>query len=222
MIDIVIITKHESDRKTIIAQLSEQDDFRIINIGADGYDALRSVTTQHPDIIIMDFSMEDIDSQELAPIIKRKSPSTALIVLCSVEEQNVANKAFNAGISGCLPRQDITDSLASSIRSVFYGGLYISKLTREQSLNCFFMQTTDKKAKIEAFFSPTEQQIFYGIIYGRTDKEIAKNLNMSSGSLRNCINHVKKKTGLHNRTQIAVYAMFAGIINIEKIKKNFV
>ncbi|MDR0456921.1 MAG: response regulator transcription factor [Treponema sp.] len=224
MITVAVISNHEDDIRTISALLTEQNDFHITSTGKDGYDALRSAKTQRPDIIIMDFSMTDIDSPELAPIIKRNSPSTALIVLCSHNEQDTVTRAFNAGISGYLLRQDGFTHLASSVRSVFYGGLYISKSVKNHTLNRLSTPAEIFPAEpgiSRHFFSSTEQGIFYGISRGCTDREIARNLNISIGSVRNCINQVKKKTGLHNRTQITIYALFSGIINIGKIKDAF-
>ena len=224
MINITIVSKHQDDLKTIITLLAEQDDFHITNTGKDGYDALKSAMTQRPDIIIMDFSMEDIDSPDLAPIIKRNSPSTALIVLCSRDERDIVAKVFNAGISGYLLRQDGFNNLASSIRSVFYGGLYISKSVKTHALHCFSTPAGVFIARpgISRFsFTPTEQSILYGITRGCTDREIAKNLNINIGSLRNCVNRIKKKTGLHNRSQIIIYALFTGIINAGKIRDMF-
>ena len=224
MINITVISKHEDDLKSIITLLAEQDDFHITNTGKDGYDALKSAMTQRPDIIIMDFSMEDIDSPDLAPIIKRNSPSTALIVLCSRDERDIVAKVFSAGISGYLLRQDGFNNLASSIRSVFHGGLYISKSVKSHALRCFSTPAGVFIAGpgISRFsFTPTEQGILYGITRGCTDREIAKNLNINIGSLRNCVNHIKKKTGLHNRSQIIIYALFTGIINAGKIRDMF-
>jgi two-component system nitrate/nitrite response regulator NarL len=224
MINIVIISKHENDLRIISALLAKQNDFHITDTGKDGYDALKSAMTHHPDIIIMDFSMEDIDSPDLAPIIKRNSPSTALIVLCSHDEREIITKAFNAGISGYLLRQDGFDILASSVRSVFYGGLYVSKSVKTHTLNRLPAPTEIFPAGTgvsRPSFTHTEQSILYGISRGCTDREIAKNLNINIGSLRNCVNHIKKKTGLNNRTQITIYALFTGIINIGKIKDAF-
>lgn len=230
MINITIINKHENDRKNIATLLAEQNDFHIVSIGTDGYDAIKSAMIHRPDVIILDFSLEDINSLDLAPIIKRNSPLSSLIVLCSHEERDAVGKVIKAGISGCILRQEIFINLAAIIRSVFHGGLYISEPVKTQALNTFLLQKSDQKTATEIFetcpqlfphcFSPTELQIFNGIIYGQTDKEIAQNLNLATGSLRNCINIVKKKTGLRNRTQIAVYALLSGIINIDKIKEN--
>jgi DNA-binding NarL/FixJ family response regulator len=224
MITVAIVSKHENDLKTISALLAEQTDFHITSTGTDGYDALKSAKTHQPDIIIMDFSMRDIDSPDLAPIIKRNSPSTALIVLCSHNEYDTVTRALNAAISGDLLRQDGFNNLAASVRSVFYGGLYISKSVKNHALHRIAASTAVFPAGhgiSRPSFTSTELGIFYGIGRGCTDREIARSLNISVGSVRNCINKVKKKTGLHNRTQITIYALFTGMINIGKIKDAF-
>jgi two-component system nitrate/nitrite response regulator NarL len=217
MITIAIACKYQDDRAVITALLKEQEDFRVISIGSDGYDALKSATTQRPDIIIMDFSMKYIDSLELAPIIRRKSPSTALIVLCSPDEKNAAAKSLREGISGCLLRQDGFNNLVPSIRSVVYGGWYVSESVRDLALNYFPppVEVFPVEMDISPFsFTLTETGIFYGIIRGHTDREIARNLNINIGSVRNCISRMKKKTGLRNRAQIIIHAMLAGILHI--------
>jgi len=230
MITIAIAHTNQGDRIAITSLLKEQEDFRIVSVGADGYDALRTATIQHPDIIIMDFTMEDIDSLELAPLIKRKSPSTALIVLCPNNEQNAVAKALKAGISGCLFRQDGFTHLVPSIRSVLYGGWYISNSVKNVILNKMAPPLV-APPPIEALprealpaevdipsvsLTPTETGILCGIINGYTDKEIAKNLNIEIGSLRNCVNRLKKRTGLQNRSQMILYALLAGIISLDR------
>jgi DNA-binding NarL/FixJ family response regulator len=217
MISIAVFTQYKEDRQIISSLLAEQDDFHIAGIGVDGFDALRSAMTLQPNIIIMDFILQDVDSPDLAPIIKRNSPSTAIIVLCSYNEYDAAARAFEAGISGCLLRQGGFVDLVSSVRSVFYGGLYINETARNHALS--FMWSAEKHVFQEGFcisrnlFSVTDICIFNDIILGFSDKEIAKNLNMSTNSLRNCINRVKHKTGLHNRTQITVHALLSGIVS---------
>jgi DNA-binding NarL/FixJ family response regulator len=229
MISITIISQYEEDRTKIRDLLAEQDDFLIIKTGKDGYDALKSAKTEHPNIIIMDFNMADTESLDLAPIIKRNSPSTSLIVLCSHEEQNTVAQALDAGISGYLLRQEGYGNLAASVRGVFYGGLFFSESVKKSALHCFstpteIFSTGPLSGKLDFSrnsFTLTEIGIFYGIGCGHSDREIAKDLNMSIGSLRNCVNHVKKKTGLQNRTQITIFALLAGIISIGKIKNAF-
>jgi DNA-binding NarL/FixJ family response regulator len=218
MISITIASKHKDDRKTIDTLLAGQDDFKIASAGADGFHAVRSSMTIKPDIIIMDYNMEDINGLDIAPIIKRNSPSTALIALCPDDEYGAADKALKAGISGFLLWRKDLDKLALAVRSVFYGGLYISELAKNQLLAK--LGAIHTAAHIHRnLLSLTEYNIFNGIILGQTDKEIAEDLNMSTGALRNCVNKVKKKTGLQNRTQITVYALLSGIINLAKARE---
>ena len=216
MITISVACKHEMDRETIAAKLEKQNDFKIVSAGKDGYDALRSVLTLHPDIVILDFIFSDIASLDLIPVIKRHSPATALIVLYSPDEFSAVHKTLAAGVSGCFPKQGNYENLASSVRSVFYGGLYFN----EQVKNRVLQNMEAGQCRCPYCLSRTEQCIFSGIIYGQSDREIAKNLNMSVGSLRNCVNHAKRISGLKNRTQLAVHAMLTGGLNMNQIREH--
>ncbi|MCL2139042.1 MAG: response regulator transcription factor [Treponema sp.] len=222
MINITVVTKFQEDRIIIANQLSEYNDFHIISEGEDGYHAVMAAMTHKPDIIIMDFYMNDISSIELAPIIKRYSPATALIVLCSEEDANTIDILLCAGISGCILVQEGYSMLASSVRSVFYGGLFLSKPLLNHALNYFSTLKLEKEKNILHYdFSKTEQLVFFGIALGHTDKEIAKDLNITPGSLRNCISSAKRKTGLKNRTQISFCAIFSDMISLVKILSQF-
>jgi DNA-binding NarL/FixJ family response regulator len=219
MISITIASKYKDDRKTISALLAGQDDFKIASAGADGFHAVRSSMTIKPDIIIMDYNMEDINGLDIAPIIKRNSPSTALITLCPDNECGAVDNALKAGISGFLLWQRDIEKLIPSVRSVFYGGLYISEAAKNMILAKLGAIHTTAANLHRRLLTVTEYNIFNGIIQGQTDKEIAEDLNMSLGALRNCVNKVKKKTGLQNRTQITVYALLNGIINLSKARE---
>jgi len=218
MISITIASKQKDDRRIINTLLAGQEDFRIASVGADGYHAVRSSMTHKPDIIIMDYNMEDINGQDIMPIIKRNSPSTDLIALCPDKECGVIDKALKAGISGFLSREKDMEKLVLAVRSVFNGGWFISDLAKNQLLAKLGHINTGNPLR-RHLLTMTEYNIFNGIILGKTDKEIAEDLNMSIGALRNCINKAKKKTGLHNRTQITVYALLSGVINLTKVRE---
>jgi len=218
MISITIASKHKDDRKAINTLLVGQEDFKIASTGADSYHAVRSSMTIKPDIIIMDYDMEDVSGLDIMPVIKRNSPSTVLIALCPDKECGAVDKALKAGISGFLLWKKDMDKLAAAVRSVYYGGLYISE-SAKKILSAKF-GTIKVNAHIHRdLLTMTEYNIFNGIILGHTDREIAEDLNMTLGALRNCINKAKKKTKLKNRTQITVFALLSGIINFTKVKE---
>jgi DNA-binding NarL/FixJ family response regulator len=139
-------------------------------------------------------------------------------VLCPDKECGGIDKALKAGIAGFLSWKKDLDKLVPAVRSVFYGGLYISELAKNQLLvKLGHINTTNSFCR--NLLTMTEYNIFNGIILGHTDKEIAEDLNMTLGALRNCINKAKKKTGLCNRTQITVYALLSGILNFTQVRE---
>ena len=219
MIRIIVICSNGKDLSAISSCLSEQKDFLIISTGEDGFHALRSTIKYKPDIIIMDYYLKDINSHDLAPIIKRNSPSTSLIVLCSDEECGMVDKALEAGISGCLLRQECYDHLVSTVWSVFYGGVYLSEAFRKKDFSKTIIKTDNNF--LQYGFSKTEQLVFFSITLGKSDDEIAKDLNISRNSVRNLVFNAKQKTGFKNRTQISLYAMLSGFLNISKIIEQF-
>lgn len=216
MINICIACPCRDDREAMIAVLGKQDDFRIACIAEDGFDVITSVIARRPDVIIMDYNLKNIESPVLAPVLRRKSPSTALIMLCSQEERVPVELCLKAGISGYLIKQGGFDNLAASVRSVYYGGLYISAPVGDEVLNGFSacQAIREPKNKKTPVFLQTELGILSGIVRGHTDAEIASNLNINTGTLRNYVSRVKKKTCLKNRTQIIIYALLHGLIQI--------
>jgi two-component system response regulator NreC len=223
MINISIAGRDENDRKAVTSLLTEYDDFRVASEGKDGYDAIKSAADHRPDIIITDFVLNDIASPDLAPIIRRYSPQTKHIVLCSRTDCVALGRAIRAGISGCLLKESGLKNLASSVWSVYYGGLYVDGRVRSRLLELFgvFGHPSRQNENGMYCFSPTELQIFSGIALGYTDAEIAKRLNISAGTVRNSVEHVKQRTGLQNRTQITLYALLGGMIDSEKIRRQF-
>ena len=219
MINITVAVGQSKERELIMKTLAGQEDFSIASICEDGCHALTSAIIEKPDILIMDFCMKDISSPDLVPMIKHKSPSTALIALYSPNEYEDANRALNAGISGCLSKLDGFQNLASSVRSVFYGGFCMSKQIWDNVLRCLTDMPLDTVNGNKFKFSKTELYIFNGIALGRKDYEIARDLHISTGSVRNCVSKFKHKTGMKNRTQMSLYALLDGMISASKIRK---
>jgi len=219
-ITIIVASAHEDERNAMVALLGEQDDFRIVSVVEDNFGVVNAAIKLQPNVIVMDFCMGDPGSLRLAPVIKRNSLGTALVMLCSADRHIPVDWALRAGISGYLLKQHDFACLVSSVRCVFSGGLYVSEVVRKQAFSYFsaraFTLGTGRPMPNADFgrgvFTQTELQIFHGIILGRSDSEIASNLNMSIGAVRNSICWAKKKIGLHNRTQVIIYILSVGLI----------
>ena len=223
MIQIAVINKEEDDLNRIITLLSGHEDFKIIGLGRSGFDAIKLADNLHPDIIVIEQWMGDINGAELAPIIIRKSPETKLIAIGSRNDSAWIMQALGAGISGCLIKQFHKDELANAVRTVYYGGYYIDRPLIGRLCNHFFITDTLFKQKpghktysteitILPDISETGLNIISYIAKGYSDKEIAEELCIAPGTVRNCLAVIKRKTGQKNRAQLVIHFLRHGQI----------
>jgi DNA-binding NarL/FixJ family response regulator len=222
MIHIVIINNREQETILIKSLLSSQDDFEITGMGRDDYDALKLVSALQPDVAILDLRLETIGGMELTPLIKRRSPATAVILLAMPDDEKLVYAAINSGVSGYLLKNSDMDRLVPTIRIVHKGGCYIStgiaagafpdtpELVQYRDIYQNFLPLGEDNF-VPSTFSRTELQILGFISEGQSNKEIAENLRLTIGTIRNCISTVMHKTGLHNRVQMAIYAFRNGL-----------
>jgi DNA-binding NarL/FixJ family response regulator len=221
-ISIFVSSKDDEECKHILALLSEQDDFHIAGVGKDESGTIIKSERLKPDVLILDLQSPGLSGEELAPIIHRRSPQTAIVMLCDNDEENYAGLALRSGIAGFLLKEKDTDKLVPVIKIVFYGGYYVSApifirvLNAINSMNSFQGRTFEQKTS-HLIFSPAERGIITDIAQGFSDVEIAKHLNYSTGTIRNFVMSIKRKTKLKNRTQIAVYSLIYGLINLEQL-----
>jgi len=225
MIQICVISKGKNDLNSITSLLSAQDDFTIADTGHNGYDAIKIVSRLCPDIIVMDLYLDDISGPELAPIIKMKSPATKLIAISSRNDMLLISRALRAEFAGFLVKHADMDKLTNAIRSVLHGGYYLSTPARHHAyyflsgIDSLFMGETAPKANVTdneglPDIPDIGRKIMNRIAKGYSDKEIADELGIAPGTVRNCLAAIKRKTGHRNRTQMIIYSLLHGLIDL--------
>jgi len=229
MINVLVASKQDDDRKRILDSLSGQADFHIAGVEKDEAGAIIKSARLKPDVLIMDIQARYIDEPELAPIIRRRSPATAIAVIREKDEDSYAGRALKAGISGILLKHADMDKLAPIVRILASSGYYISASIASRAFGAFaFLSRFPGQAaeysriwlnrKYErCFFSPTERGIIANIARGRSDGEIADFLHLSPGTIRNYIAVIKRKTNLKTRTQVVLFSLIYGLISFDQI-----
>jgi DNA-binding NarL/FixJ family response regulator len=222
-INIFVTSTDDEECKHILTILSEQDDFHIAGVEKDESGTIIKSERLKPDVLILDLQPPGLGGEELAPIIHRRSPQTAIVMLCDKDEENYAGLALKSGIAGFLLKEKDTDKLVPVIKIVFYGGYYVSApifirvLNTVTFINGFQGRMMEQKTG-SLIFSPAERGIITGIAQGFSDQEIAKHLNFSAGTVSNFVTAIKRKTKLKNRVQIAVYSLVYGLVNFDQLR----
>jgi DNA-binding NarL/FixJ family response regulator len=226
MIKIVIIDGQQADRERMNAFLSTQNDFEIVGIGGDGYEAIRLVENLKPDIALLDINLQYLDGVQVISILKIRSPDTSIIILTTIDDDEYVFKAICNGTSGYLLKTtNMEDTLAEGIRTVYNGGSLMtpkiatkafrifSTLVKEKNILHYFYQFQEELTPKLPPISQTEFKITACIGQGLSNKEIAGILHLREGTIRNYISSILQKTGLRDRTQVAIYAVRNGLIN---------
>jgi len=216
MIKIGIVDDQDMVRDSLKILLSAQDDFEVVGIGKDGYEALKLVENFHPDVLLLDIRMPIMDGVEVTSILKARSPKTSIIILTTFDDDEYVFNAIRNGASGYLLKSAAMDELAKAIRTVHSGG---SLMTPEIATKAFRMFSEivkgyEKKEKagndetlLPSNLNKTELEIISNIGKGFSNKEIASIMKLSEGTVRNYISSILQKTGLRDRTQIAIFAV---------------
>ena len=211
---ILVTSNEDEDYQFIIDSLNRQNGLNIIGVENDETGAIINTERLKPDVLILDLLKPAMDGTELAPIIRRKSPSTAIIMICDKDDNEYAGKALRAGISGFLLRKSDMNKLFYVVRIVNLGGYYISTSIIKRTLNS---NRINNKKENSHFFSPIERCIINKIAQGVPDAEIAVHLNYSAGTVKNRLTAIKRKTKLKNRLEIVVFSLVRGLIDLEQL-----
>jgi len=219
---ILITSNNNEDFQCILDSLNSQSGLNIIDVENDETDTIIKSEQLKPDVLILDLIQSVIDGAELAPIIHRRSPNTAIIMICDKDENEYAVKALKAGILGYMLRNADMNKILYVVRIVSLGGYFINAsiankiintLTSMKQFPCHFLE---KKRKYPEF-SSTERNIVEYIARGFSDDEIACFLHLSTGTIRNNMVTIKHKIKMKNRIQTVIFSLIHGLINPEEI-----
>jgi len=220
---VLIAARCEEDQSRILAALPEHMGFVVAGIVKDESGAIIKAESLKPDILVLDLQLSGIYSLDLIRIVRRRSPSTSIIMICNNEKEEpsadvYANHAIIAGLSGFLIKEVDMDKLAYAARIIFMGGFYINEsvIVKIFSMVSF---TGQYSAICEySIFSPSERGIVTLLAQGFTDAQIACELNLSIGSIRNCMTCIRQKTKMKSRVEIILYSVVSGLIYPEHLR----
>jgi DNA-binding NarL/FixJ family response regulator len=223
MVRLVIVMNWGPELKHTTGILGTHSEFSVIGTALDCYQAIHLVESEQPDIAIVDYYLDSIKGWDLIPIIKRKSPVTAVIIISPYDDESHALDALHKGASGYLVRKFDMNVLIGAIYMVHTGGQHISQrivsqvLPKFRAYQKYYREDSGKKGQAAVHmknfvtFSRTERLIIGFISQGRTTREIAGILNLKMGTIRNYISRLIHKTGGRNRAQMILTALSRGL-----------
>jgi len=217
----ILISAHlESDREIISAALTEQGNFNIVGLEQGNFNAMFRTELLKPDVLIIDIQFTIAETSNLARVILARSPSTKIIIFSHIDDVELIKHTFNAGISAFLLKEEDLDKIALVVNIVHKGGSYISdpinrKIIKQMS---FFEKFPVHRDSIKyEIYTPAERCIVTAMASGYSDEDIADDLNLSPGTIKNCLTSIRKKIKLKSRIEIVIFSLTYGLIRLENM-----
>ena len=199
---IVIIDDDNLVSLSLNTILSAQDDIEVSAVGDSGQQAVKLYEEHMPDVMLMDIRMQGMTGLEAAEKILAKYPDAKILLLTTFSDDEYIVKALRLGAKGYLLKQDYA-SILPALRAVYsgqtvFGTEIVSKIPE-------LLQSSESFDYSSQNINERELAIIRLIANGYSNKEIAAELFLSEGTVRNYLSSILDKLKLRDRTQVAVF-----------------
>ena len=204
---IIIVDDHEVVRLGLRALLDRQPGFTVVDEASNAKEAVQKALQHHPEVVVMDIRLPGGSGIDACREIVAEAPDIKVIMLTSFAEDDMLFEAIAAGAAGYVLKQIGGDDLVRAIEAVGRGeALLDSALTQRVFARVREAQRKDEQS---AFSQLTEQEMrVLGLVAeGKTNREIAQQLFLGEGTVRNYVSSILSKLALTNRAEAAAYAV---------------
>lgn len=179
---------------------------KVTGEAANGKEAVELCESGIYDIAVLDIRMPVMDGLEAARMIRSRWPSMKILMLTTFNDDDYAMEALKSGANGYMLKEAEPEALLRSIKSCLAGGLSLQEDVAAKVIPRLLMNDR-RQAELDPAITPREKDIIRLVGEGRSNAEIANELSLSVGTVKNHISVVLDKLELRDRTQLAIYAI---------------
>ena len=209
MIRVGIADDHSLVRVGLCSIIQAQNDMELVGEAETGRQAIDLCRSSSPDVLIMDYSMPDMDGLEATKQIVASCENVRILVITMHDNEEYAIRFIQAGASGFVAKGSSSRELPEAIRKVAAGGRYVTPSISEKI--AFSKFQPDKKDKVSSL-SDRELQVVTLLARGFKPREIADELGLSYSTVENYKHRAMGKLDLRNDSDITRFAIRAGLI----------
>lgn len=200
--NIVIIDDDKLVALSLKTILESSGRITVLSTGKNGEEAISLYESHTPDVMLMDIRMDGMSGLEAGEIILKKHPDAKLLYLTTFSDDEYIVKALNMGAKGYILKQDF-EGIAPALEAVMggqsvFGEQVISKLP-------VLMKSKPAFDYSKHGINEKEREIIQLVAEGLSNKEIASELFLSEGTVRNYLSEILEKLNLRDRTQLAIF-----------------
>lgn len=214
-IRILLVDDQTMFRDGLRVLLSTQPDFQIVGEAADGEQAIRKAAALHPDVVLMDLRMPVLDGAAATRRLRAAQPDVRVIVLTTFDEDAAIFDGLRAGATGYLLKDAPTEKLYEAIRAAARGESFLQPSVASRVVAEFTRLSERSPDASQALVDPLstrELEILRLLAGGATNREIALQLFIAEGTVKNHVTNIFSKLDVTDRTRAAIKARELGLL----------
>jgi DNA-binding NarL/FixJ family response regulator len=199
---IVIVDDHPIVRRGLALTIGQEPDLEVCGEAANVTEALEKVEERHPDIVVIDISLDGEDGIELIDYVKSRWPAVKILVCSAHDEETFAGRVLRAGAMGYVCKREAIAKIVEAIRQVLLGEIYLSPRMATSLLQRASIGEPLDRNPVETL-SNRELQVFDMIGQGLNTTQIAEKLQLSPKTIESHRKLIKMKLKLQTSAQLA-------------------
>jgi len=205
MLTVLIADDHAIFRAGLAKLLQTITDVQVIAEASSGRQAVDLAVKFHPDIVIMDLSMGDVNGLDATAQIHAQHPEVRVIILSMHANEEYVMQALGSGASAYVLKEATPDELKLAIEAVSHGGTFLSSSISKRVMEDYFGQAVGKPSHPQ-HLTPRQKQILQLISEGKNVKQIAFELKVSIKTVESHRTQLMERLGIPNAMALVRYA----------------
>ncbi len=216
-IRVVIIDDHPIVRAGMRMVLQGAPEILIVGEGINGLEALRLAAEEHPDVLVLDINLPDINGLEVTRRLRANGNATPVLILTVHSDSQTIFGLLKAGATGYVLKDDTLETLAAAIRAVANGETWLSSRVTEK-----VVVRALGEAKVPPVpspgLTPREMEVLRLLALGLDNEEIARKLTLTMRTVQNHVSTIYSKLEVDSRAEAILYAIRHGWVHIPQEK----
>ena len=215
---ILIADDHEVVRRGLCALLQGHESWEICGDAKDGREVVEKARLLKPDIVILDVGMPNLNGLAATRQLLQENPQQKVIVLTITDSDQVIREALDAGARGFVLKSDAARDLVTAVEALQRNRMFFTPRVNDMVL-AGFLDTGHKPSNGEVprlpTFTPREREVIQLLAEGKSSKEVASVLNLSTKTAETHRSNIMRKLDIHSIRDLVVYAVKNDIIQVQ-------
>lgn len=203
---LMIVDDHEVVRLGLKALLDRHPDMEVVAEASNAVEAIEKVVHFKPDVVVLDIRLGGSNGIDVCREITSRLPNTKVIMLTSYAEDEMLFAAIRAGAAGYVLKQAGGQDLVRAIETVGRGNSLLDPALTERVFAEVRRAARDQESTAFAQLTDQERRVLVLVADGKTNREIAEELHLGEGTVRNYVSNILSKLAVSNRAEAAAYA----------------